>query len=123
MVSSSNLQQRDLEARSKQFAVQVARVVFALPEGRRTEVLVKQLLRAATAVGANYRSACHAKSRADFIAKMSIAEEEADEVQYWLELMVELDLLDQETFKRLHREAQELTAIFVASGKTAKANR
>lgn len=94
-----------------------------IPEGGRPEILVKQLLRAATAVGANYRSACHAKSRADFIAKVSIAEEEADEVQYWLEVMLELNLLDRDTFGPLHREAQELTAIFVASGKTAKANR
>jgi four helix bundle protein len=80
------------------------------------------LLRCSTSVGANYRSACKGKSTADFINKIVIVEEEADESQYWLELMELAGLVDPTLVKPLKQEAKELTAIFTAIGKTAKEN-
>jgi four helix bundle protein len=77
------------------------------------------MLRSATSVGANYRAACLAKSKADFIAKIGIVLEEADETTYWLELLVESNLVAQGRLSDLIRESQELAAIFAASRKTA----
>ena len=86
-------------------------------------MLCRQLLRSVTSIGANYRSACRAKSRADFIAKIAIAEEESDETQYWLELLFESGLIDEGSFRGLFDEADQLTAILASSGKTAKSNK
>ncbi len=83
----------------------------------------KQLLRCGTSVGANYRAACRAKSPADFIAKMGIVEEEADEVVYWIELLVESNLINEHRVADLLDEANQLTAIVVSSIKSAKANK
>jgi len=84
------------------------------------DILSNQLIRCATSVGANYRSACRGKSTADFINKIVIVEEEADESIYWLELMEESGLVDSNSISALKKEANELTAIFTAIGKTAK---
>jgi four helix bundle protein len=89
---------------------------------RSLNVLSNQLLRCSTSVGANYRSACRGKSAADFINKIVIVEEEVDESIYWLELMEESGLVDAVNMTDLKKEANELTAIFTAIGKTAKAN-
>ena len=83
-----------LVARTKAFALAVIGIVEQLPHGRTADVLGKQLLRAGTSVGANYRAACRARSRREFIAKMGIVEEEADESQFWLELMIERGMFD-----------------------------
>ena len=80
----------------------------------------KQLLRCATSVGANYRAACIAKSKADFVSKIKICEEECDESEYWLELLVKGELVKAELVADLRREAHELTTIFAASAKTAR---
>jgi four helix bundle protein len=85
-------------------------------EGR---VIGNQLLRSGTSVGANYRSACKGRSKAEFVAKLGIVEEEADETAYWLELIMEGDLLGIETVKPLLQEANELVAIMAASRKSA----
>ena len=85
-----------------------------------SDVLGKQLLRSATSVGANYRAACRARSRADFISKIAVVEEEADECLYWLELLGESGLVSTPALRTLLKEADELTAIFTAAGKTAK---
>jgi four helix bundle protein len=111
---------RELEQRTKMFAINTARFVGNLPPTQVANTLGKQLLRSATSVGANYRSAARARSKPDFISKISIAEEEADETQYWLEILHELSLVPDSLFEPLHREAGELTAIFVSSGRTAK---
>jgi len=111
---------QQLVQRTKSFGVDVARLVMAMPGGSKSDPISRQLLRSATSVGANYRSACRARSKADFVSKIGIAEEEADEAEYWLEVLFELGLIEEVVFKRLHREAGELTAIFVASGRTAK---
>jgi len=94
-----------------------------LPTGRTAEVIGRQLLRSGTSVGANYRAACRAKSVADFIAKMGIVEEEADECIYWMELLTEAEILPLARLQPLMEEADELVAITVSSIKTAKANK
>jgi four helix bundle protein len=109
-----------LKERTKDFALRIIRLVEALPRSRTAEVIGRQLLRSGTSVGANYRSACRAKSKADFIAKMGIVEEEADESQFWLELLVEAGLINYDQVKALMDEANEIIAIIVSSIKTAR---
>lgn len=113
---------RQMQARTKAFALRVIRLVEALPKSRAADVLGKQLLRCATSVGANYRASCRARSRTDFIAKMGIVEEEADETIYWLELIVEAGLLPEDSMAGLRDEATQLLAITVSSIKTARQN-
>jgi four helix bundle protein len=113
----------ELKKRTKEFALSVLRFVDSLPHTKSVDIISKQLSRAATSVGANYRAACKGRSKADFISKITIVEEEADEIQYWLELLLELETGDQQKVAKLLEEAKELTAIFTASGKTAKRNR
>jgi len=110
----------DLKKRTKKFAVDIIHLVDSLSVDRTTNILGKQLIRAATSVGANYRAACRGRSKADFISKITIVEEEADECQYWLELLAETGKSNSESIQPLLKEAGELTAIFTATGKTAK---
>jgi four helix bundle protein len=90
----------ELRQRTRAFALRIIRLVEALPQTRSAEVIGKQLLRCGTSVGANYRASCRAKSQADFVAKMGIVEEEADESIYWMELLVESDLVKRERIVR-----------------------
>jgi four helix bundle protein len=110
----------ELKKRTKQFALRAIRLVEALPRTRAAEVIGSQLLRSATSVAANYRAACRARSQADFVHKLGLVEEEADESLFWLELVVEANLLPETAVQEMIREANELTAIFVSSRKTAK---
>ncbi|MEO3408401.1 four helix bundle protein [Mucilaginibacter sp. CAU 1740] len=112
----------ELKKRTKKFATDIIRFVEELPRSRSIDILTHQLLRSSTSVGANYRSACRGKSTADFINKIVIVEEEADESIYWLELIEESGLVNSPTLPGLKKEANELTAIFTAIGKTAKEN-
>jgi four helix bundle protein len=112
----------ELKKRTQQFALRVMSLVSALPERACGRVLGNQLLRAGTAVGANYRAACRARSRAEFVAKLGVVIEEADESLYWLELIVEGKLMKHELVAELLREADELTAIMIASRKSAQKN-
>jgi len=112
-----------LKVRTKKFAIEVILSDEDLPYMTSTNVITKQLMRAATSVGANYRSACRARSKADFISKIAIVEEEADECCYWLELLFEFERIDHSVYSKLHKEAEELTAIFTASGKTSKSTK
>ena len=97
-------------------------MILALPEdvGDEARVLGKQVLRSGTAVGANYRAVCRARSRAEFIAKIGIVVEEADETIFWLELLAETGIVKESRLSDLLAEAKELTAIFAASQRTAK---
>ena len=113
----------EIKRRTKKFALDVIRLAEGLPPNYEGQVLGRQLLRSATSVGANYRAACRAKSVADFIAKMGIVEEEADECIYWMELLTEAKILPLDKLQTLMTEADELVAITVSSIKTAKANR
>lgn len=110
----------DLKERTKAYALRVIKLVGALPRNDISSVMGKQLLRCATSVGANYRAACRAKSPADFIAKMGIVEEEADESLYWLDLLVQSDLVPETRVNDLVREGNEILAITVSSIKTAR---
>jgi four helix bundle protein len=110
----------DIQKRTKTFALRIIRLVEGLSGSRATEIIGKQLLRCGTSVGANYRAARRAKSPADFIAKMGIVEEEADETTYWLELLVESGFLSRNDIADLLDEANQLVAITVSSIKTAR---
>jgi four helix bundle protein len=110
----------DLKKRTKQFGLRVIRLVEALPKTQTASVISKQLLRCATSVGANYRAACKGRSKTDFIAKLGLVEEEADESIYWLEMLIEAEVTKPNLVTELLAEANELTAIIVASRKTAK---
>jgi four helix bundle protein len=110
----------ELKRRTKSFALRVIKLVDALPRDLAGQVIGRQLLRSATSIGANYRAACRAQSRADFAAKLSIVVEEADETLYWLELLRESGLAKPGRLTELLNEAGELLAIAIASRKTAK---
>jgi len=92
-----------------------------LPKSKGTEVIAYQLIKASSSVAANYRAVCRAKSKADFINKLKIVEEEADESLFWLEFVEELELIRKQLLKELIKEADELVSIFTAALKTTKA--
>lgn len=110
----------ELRARTRAFALRVIKLVQALSKTAVAEVVGKQILRSATSVGANYRAACRAQSKAAFIAKMSIVVEEADETVYWLELIRDAELAKPEQLTALLDEAEQILRIMVSSRKTAK---
>lgn len=112
-------QREDLKRRTRRFAVDIVRFVGTLPSRPDLNPIRTQLVKAGTSVGANYRSACRAQSTPHFISKLSIVEEEGDETQFWLEVLRDLGFGGSE-LERLHREADELVAIMVASKKTAR---
>src|SRR4029077_4848071 len=113
----------DLKKRTKAFALRILRLVDTLPKTTAGRSLASQILRSGTSVAANYRRACRAKSTADFIAKMGIVEEEADETLFWLELLEESELVTAAKLTAIKQEADELIAITIASIKTARRNR
>ena len=109
----------DLKDRTKQFALRVIKLVGALPKNVEGRAIANQLVRSGTSVAANYRSACRARSRTEFIAKLGVVLEEADESLLWLELVVAAKLLPTGRVDRLLKEANELVAIMAASRKSA----
>jgi four helix bundle protein len=115
-----DMNQEKMKQRTKLFALGIIQLVESLPKERTAEVIGRQLLRSGTSVGSNYRSACRGKSIADFISKMGIVEEEADESLYWMELLIEAGIEVSVKMEALMKEAGELLAITVASIKTAK---
>lgn len=110
----------ELKRRSKEFAIRVVKLSQVLPNSREAWVLGKQVLRSGTAVAANYRAARRARSKAEFIAKIGVVVEEVDETVFWLELLVETNIVPKERMVALLEEAQELLAIFAASQRTAR---
>ncbi len=108
-----------MKQRTKRFALDILRLVAQLPKTTEGRIVGHQLIRCSTSVGANYRAACRGKSKADFISKLGIVEEEADESCYWLELIIEGSILSKAHADPLLKEANEITAIIVASRKTA----
>ena len=109
-----------LKDRTKRFALQVIRLCRTLPRSQETTIISRQLLRSATSVGANYRAVCRARSTADFVSKLGIVLEEADETLFWIELLVESAAVHPEQIAAVRREANELVSTFVASLRTAK---
>src|SRR5882724_7147518 len=113
----------ELKARTKEFALRVIRLVDALPNTVKGRAIANQIMRSATSIAANYRSACRARSRAEFIAKLGVVEEEADETAFWLELAEQASLLESRKVGDLRREAEELVKIIAASRISAARNR
>jgi four helix bundle protein len=117
------MDKQQMIGRTKAFAVRVMRLTDSLPRGRSADVVGNQLLRCATSVGANYRAAHRARSKAEFLAKLGIVEEESDEVLYWLELLAESGLIKPSRLASLMKESNEITSIIVAAIRTGKRNR
>ena len=109
----------DLKRRTKQFALRVLKLVAALPRTLAGKTIGGQLVRSGTSVGANYRAACRARSKLEFIAKIGIVEEEADESAFWMELIIESELLKLQQVQPLLDEANELAKIMASSRKSA----
>lgn len=112
----------ELKERTKRFAVRIVKLCESLPENRTGRVIGNQLLRSGTSVAANYRAACRARSRAEFIAKLGIVEEEVDETSFWLDLVVETGLQPERLVGVLRDECEQLTRIMAAARIKAKAN-
>ena len=113
----------ELKNRFKQFALRIIRLCQSLPKDKTADVIRGQLLRAGTSTGANYRAACRAKSTADFINKLKIVEEELDESLYWMELLIEAEILKEHLLNDLMKEGDELLSIVVSSIITARGKR
>ena len=113
-------QSEQLRDRTKQFAIQLVRFYRTLPKTGEAPVIGKQVLRSGTSVAANYRAACRARSKIEFIAKIGVVVEEIDETVFWFELLVESGVVDPRQMDGLLPEAKELLAIFAASQRTAR---
>ncbi len=109
-----------MKLRTRQFAVRIVSVVRSLPRTREADIIGRQLLRSGTAVAANYRAVCRSRSHAEFISKMNVVVEEADETVFWLEFLVDTEILAAEKLTLLIKEGNELLAICAASLRTAK---
>jgi four helix bundle protein len=105
----------ELKKRTKKFSLRVLKLVGALPTNVQGRAIGSQLMRSATSVGANYRAACRGRSRREFIAKIGVVEEEADESAFWMELIIEGEMLGERLVSPLLKEAQELVAIMAKS--------
>jgi len=110
---------KQMTQRTKQFSVEIIGLVDAMPRGRTTGIIAKQMLRSATSVGSNYRAAQRARSRKEFSAKLGVVLEECDETLFWLELLEATGLGPQEPLAKLREEANQLTAIFTVSHRTS----
>ena len=112
-----------MKRRTKNFAKDIIKLCRKLPKSREGRLIGDQLFRSGTSVAANYRAACRARSRAEFASKLAVAEEEADETLFWLELVKEMEILNNPSVESLMKENNELVAILVSSIKTAKRDR
>lgn len=112
----------DLKQRTKQFSLRILKLVTALPKSEVGRTIAGQLVRSGTSVGANYRSACRGRSKLEFVAKLGIVEEEADESAFWMELIIEGGLMRKSLVEPLLNEANEIVAIVTSSRKTASQN-
>ena len=111
---------KELQARTKSFALRIIRMFRSLPKTEEARILGRQVLRSGTSVAANYRAVCRARSKAEFTAKLGVVVEEADETIFWLELLVKSEIVPEEKIHSLMNEANELLAIFAASRHTAR---
>lgn len=110
----------ELEERTKKLSLNLIRFLQSLPKNYLGEAMGRQLLKSSTSIGANYREANRAESKADFIHKLAIAEKEASETVYWLELMTEAGIGDRKNVAKLLQEARGFLPIFTAAGRTSK---
>ena len=110
----------ELKRRTKAFAIRIVKLFRSLPKTEEARIIGRQVLRSGTSVAANYRAVCRARSKAEFISKIGIVVEEADETVFWLEMLVETNIVSAKKMDELLKEANELLAIFAASQRTAK---
>ena len=113
----------EMKRRTKEFAKEIIKLCRKLPNNREGRLIGDQIFRAGTSVAANYRSACRARSKAEFISRLSIVEEEADESLFWLEVIKEMKVFQYEKLDEIMQENDEILAIIVASIRTAKKNK
>ena len=113
----------DLKERTRKFALRIIKLVESLPKSQTSRVIGDQLIRSGTSIAANYRAACRARSNADFISKIGIVEEETDESVFWIEMLVDTNLVKLNLVEDLLDEGNQLTAIWVASINTARGRR
>ena len=111
---------KELQERTKKFALDVIRLFRSLPKTDEARIIGRQMLDSATSVAANYRAVCRARSRAEFAAKMGIVVEETDETLFWLEMLVASEIVQSDKVQDLINESNQLLAIFVASQRTAR---
>ncbi len=112
-----------MKKRTKAFAMRILKMAEVFPKNSTSNIISHQIVRCGTSVASNYRAACRARSKAEFIAKLGIVEEEADETLFWLELIEESGILTPNLIQEIKREANEITAIIVVSLKSAKSNK
>jgi four helix bundle protein len=123
ILSAMSYKEDELKQRTKKFALRIINLCRKVQNGDIARTLTRQLLRSGTSIGANYRAVCRARSKAEFIAKMGVVVEEADETVFWLELLSESNLVKQSRLQALQQEANELLAIFASSQHTARKRR
>ena len=116
------MNEASMKKRTKEFAKNIIKLCRRLPDNREGRLIGNQIFRSGTSVAANYRAACRARSKAEFISKLSIAEEEADETLFWLELIKEMEILDNTLLDSPMKENDEIIAIIVTSIKTSRKN-
>jgi four helix bundle protein len=114
------MNEAEMKDRTKKFAKEVVKLCRKMPDNMEGRLIGNQIFRSGTSVAANYRAACRARSTADFISKLAIVEEEADETLFWLELITEMKIIDNKCTDFLMKENNEIIAIIVASIKTAR---
>ncbi len=117
------MDEEQMKKRTKEFAKEIIRLCRKLPDDREGRLIGNQIFRSGTSVAANYRAACRARSKADFISKLAIVEEEADETLFWLELIDEMEIIDKTSLDALIQENDEIIAIIVSSIKTVRENK
>jgi four helix bundle protein len=117
------MDEKTFKDRTKKLAVQIIKQVDNLSNSRSVNAIASQLVISGTSIGANYRAACRAKSTPDMINKMKIVEEESDETAYWLELLVEAEIVPQSQISEIYKETNEILAMTVSSIKTLRARK
>ena len=116
-------QAEELKKRTKQFAIRIVKLFRSLPHSEEALIIGRQMLRSGTSVAANYRAVCRSRSKAEFVAKIGVVVEEADETVLWLEMLVDTEIVSARRLEKLLLEANELLAIFAASQRTARMKR
>jgi four helix bundle protein len=114
---------KQLQDRTKNFAVRIVKALARLPKDEATRIIGRQFLRSGTSLAANYRASCRARPGADFISKVSVVTEETDETLFWFELLIESELIGSAALRPMMLECEELLKVFSASLATAKRNR
>ena len=119
-MSEATNKSEELRKRAHRFTIRILKLYRALPKAADAQIVGKQLVRSGSSVAANYRAACRARSKAEFIAKIGVVAEEADESVFWIETLIDGEIMPASKMEPLLKEARELTAIFTASQHTAK---